>query len=177
MVTVCTVGHSSRTLGELLSLIALCGGELVVDLRRLPGSRRLPWFRGEAVAEALRERGIGYLWMGETLGGFRRLGRDVEDDGSARCWENQGFRAYAIYVSRAPEARASLHWLMEAASARRLVLLCREKVPWRCHRRIVSDVLAAHGVRVLHVIEAGRVLEHRVPGCLEWTRDGWIRYR
>ena len=51
--TVWTVGHSTRGWEEFLALLAGWGIEAVADVRRFPGSRRYPWFAGDALARAL----------------------------------------------------------------------------------------------------------------------------
>lgn len=69
--TVWTIGHSNRSLEAFVELLQLHGIEAIADVRRFPGSRRLPQFGSEALRGALGETGIGYAWF-EELGGRRR---------------------------------------------------------------------------------------------------------
>src|ERR671925_256074 len=69
-----TVGHSTRTLDQLIALLGEHGVTQLVDVRHFPRSRRNPQFNQEALSAELPKRGIVYEWMGETLGGFRSGG-------------------------------------------------------------------------------------------------------
>ena len=51
--TLFTIGHSTRTLEELVELLRCAGVTLVVDVRRFPGSRRHPQFGRERLAAGL----------------------------------------------------------------------------------------------------------------------------
>jgi len=43
-----------------------------------------------------------------------------------------------------------------AADAQHAALMCAEALPWRCHRSLIADALAARGVPVEHIIGATR---------------------
>ena len=176
--TVYTIGHSSRGLGELLELLRRYGAEAVVDVRRYPGSRRYPWFRREELERSLAGTGMRYIWMGDRLGGFRRFGKDAprELEDLFSCLESRGFRAYAAYLYSSPAARAAVEELLGLAREARVVVLCRERLPWRCHRWILSDALVMLGARVIHVIELGRTVEHRLTRCAVRSREGLPLY-
>src|SRR5581483_2621247 len=66
---VLTVGHSARPLGEFLGLLQAHGVTLVVDVRKMPRSRRNPQFNRDALPASLREAGIGYVDL-PGLGGL-----------------------------------------------------------------------------------------------------------
>ena len=46
----------------------------------------------------------------------------------------------------------SLRELMQEAATRRTAIMCAEAVPWRCHRSLIADALAARGVEVEHIM-------------------------
>ena len=52
-----TVGHSTRTIDDFLSLLDANGIEAVADVRSFPGSRRYPHFNAEALSETLKAKG------------------------------------------------------------------------------------------------------------------------
>ena len=170
--TVWTVGHSTRPLDELLAVLAAHEIELVADVRRFPGSRRLPHYAAPALEASLAARGVAYRWF-PTLGGRRRPDPDSPNDG----WRLPAFRAYADHV--ATEAFAEgLCELLTTAQGLRAAVLCAEVLWWRCHRRIVADVLASLGVPVVHLRDARVAEPHRlappariVGGCLTYARD------
>ena len=72
-----TVGHSTRTLDELVALLEEHGVTQLVDVRHFPRSRRNPQFNQEALNADLPKRGIAYEWMGDTLGGVRSGGYEA----------------------------------------------------------------------------------------------------
>lgn len=166
-----TVGHSTRSAGELVDLLAENGVDLIVDVRRYPTSRRHPWFDREALAGTLAAAGIDYRHE-ERLGG-RRGEPDPESPNGG--WRSPGFQAYADHME-SDEARAALDRILEEAGERRPALLCAEIVPWRCHRRIVADHLAVAGARVVHILEPGEVEEHDLDEMARVTEEGRVVY-
>ncbi|HEX6041684.1 DUF488 domain-containing protein [Longimicrobium sp.] len=147
-----TIGHSTRTIGEFIALLRENDIQLLVDVRRFPGSRRHPQFGSEALAASLAEAGIAYRHE-EALGG-RRASDPTAGLSPNTAWRHAAFRAYADYMATAP-FRAALARLMEDAAHRRPVVMCAEAVPWRCHRRLITDALLARGVPVFDIIGPG----------------------
>lgn len=118
--TVWTIGHSNRSLDAFVELLQLHGIEAIADVRRFPGSRRLPQFGGEALRGALSEKGIGYAWL-EELGGRRRPLKDSPN----LAWRNSSFRGYADHLQSA-EFDRGLHCLLEMAARQRTAMMCAE---------------------------------------------------
>jgi uncharacterized protein (DUF488 family) len=147
-----TIGHSTRTIGEVIALLRENGVGLVVDVRRFPGSRRHPQFGREALAASLAEAGIAYRHE-EALGG-RRSSDPSAGASPNTAWRVAAFRAYADYMST-PAFRAALDRLIADAEQTRPAIMCAEAVPWRCHRRLITDALLARGVPVLDIIGPG----------------------
>lgn len=70
--TLYTVGHSTRSVPELVELLREAGVKLLVDVRTVPRSRTNPQFNTEALAAELpRDHGVAYEWLGRGLGGLR----------------------------------------------------------------------------------------------------------
>jgi uncharacterized protein (DUF488 family) len=151
-----TVGHSTRPIEELLALLAEHGIETLVDVRRFPGSRRHPQFSRDALAASLAEAGIQYVHE-PGLGG-RRAARP---DSPHTAWRVEAFRGYADHMET-PEFEAALDRLIQRAAGETVVILCAEAVPWRCHRRMISDALVARGLQVLHILGPGRADLHEL---------------
>src|SRR5439155_27247586 len=123
--TVWTIGHSTRQIEEFLSVLEAYGVELIADVRRFPGSRRLPQFSGAAVEQALEVRGIAYCWI-PAHGGRRR-----PDPTSANlAWRHPAFRAYADHVATEKFA-AGLFERLVLAQGLRTALMCAEVLWWR----------------------------------------------
>jgi uncharacterized protein (DUF488 family) len=151
-----TVGHSTRPIEELLALLAEQGVQTLVDVRRFPGSRRHPQFSRDALAASLAGAGIQYVHEAD-LGG-RRAARP---DSPHTAWRVEAFRGYADHME-SPEFEAALERLIQRAAGETVVILCAEAVPWRCHRRMISDALVARGLQVLHILGPNRADPHEL---------------
>ncbi len=145
METIWTIGHSTRTADELRAVLEAYRIELVADVRRFPGSRRLPQFSGIALERDLVAHDIAYRWI-PALGGRRRATADSPNLG----WRHPAFRAYADHVATEEFAEGLLELLLLAHGLRTAVM-CAELLWWRCHRRIIADVLTSLGLRVVHI--------------------------
>jgi uncharacterized protein (DUF488 family) len=153
-----TIGHSTRSLDELVAILRAHGVELLADVRRFPASRRHPHFAGESLAAALPEAGIGYLWL-EALGG-RRSRRPGSPH---NAWRIAGFAAYADHLDT-PEFEQAARTLIERARDRTAAVMCAEALPERCHRRLIADWLKAQGHEVIHLLDERRARPHELPG-------------
>src|SRR5689334_23470778 len=119
--------------------------EALVDVRKMPKSRKNPQFSDEALARSLGDAGIEYRRM-DGLGGLRRARKDSINTG----WRNASFRGYADYM-QTPDFEAGLERLRALSAEATLTLMCAEAVPWRCHRSLVADALTARGAHVEHI--------------------------
>jgi uncharacterized protein (DUF488 family) len=167
-----TVGHSTHSFEQFASLLEEFGVETVADIRRYPGSRRLPHFNGPALRALLKAEVIEYVWL-EGLGGRRNkmtAGRSPNTG-----LKSQGFRNYADYMAT-DEFRGAVERLLSIAGASRTAVMCAEKLYWKCHRRLLSDYLTACGVRVGHIVESGRLEPHRVTGGAVITDERMVIY-
>ena len=152
--TVWTIGHSTRTLDELLALLSVHAIEAVADVRRYPGSRRWPHFAMKPLEAALEDHGLLYMWFPE-LGG-RRTPRP---DSPNTAWRSTAFRGYADYM--ATDAFADgLDRLVNLASGLRTAILCAESLWWRCHRGLIADVLRWLAFEVIHILGPGSTAIH-----------------
>jgi uncharacterized protein (DUF488 family) len=169
--TLYTIGHSTRTLDELVSALKAHGIETLVDIRAFPMSRRLPHFNRESLERSLPEQGIRYVWM-KALGGYRKPTRK---DSPHTALRNASFRNYADYTLT-PEFEHAAAELLQIANVSRTAYMCAERVYFRCHRMIVSDWLVAHGHQVLHIDAEGPVRPHKLFAEARLI-DGQLIYR
>ena len=157
MATLYTIGHSTRTLDELVEALHAHSIKTLVDIRAFPMSRRLPHFNRESLEKSLPEAGIRYVWMQE-LGGRRKKSLAESPNLALR---NESFRNYADYMLT-DEFREGVEKLLEVARQKRTVILCAEGLFWQCHRRLVSDFLAANGATVQHIMPSGELRPHKL---------------
>jgi len=143
-----TIGHSTLSIDAFLRALKDNAVELLVDVRRFPGSRRHPQFGQEALFASLGEAGIAAEWR-EGLGGRRKAAKESVNMG----WREPSFRGYADYMQTEAWG-AEIDWLVSAASLRRTVVMCAEAVPWRCHRSLIADAVIARGLAVEDIFVA-----------------------
>nr|WP_239524215.1 DUF488 domain-containing protein [Geodermatophilus normandii] len=168
-----TVGHGPEDRAALAARLRGAAVDLVVDVRRFPGSRANPDVRREALADWLPDAGVGYRWE-ERLGGRRRLppGEPVADG----WWTVAQFAAYAAHTRTAGFA-AALDEVVDDAASATVAVMCSESVWWRCHRRIVADVaVLARGVPVTHLMPDGRLSPHTPSAGAVLGGDGEVRW-
>ena len=173
-VTIFTIGHSTRSLKELVSLLRLFGVQMLVDIRSVPRSRKNPQFNREALASHLPASGIGYVHLA-ALGGLRGRRKGGPPSRNAG-WTEEAFRNYADYAETAAFAEG-LRRLLELAREKTCAIMCAEAVWWRCHRRITTDYLLARGLHVRHILGASRAEEARLTPFAVPQGDGTIAYR
>lgn len=165
-----TVGHGRLDEEGLGSLLRAASVALLVDVRRFPGSRANPAVSRDALPAWLPGIGSDYRWE-ERLGGRRKL---PAGDDADPWWQVDAFRAYAAHT-RSEEFREAMGVLLEEVAARRVAVMCSESVWWRCHRRVVADVaVLAHGVDVRHLMDDGRLTEHRPSEGARLRSDGLV---
>jgi uncharacterized protein (DUF488 family) len=169
--TLYTIGHSTRTLDELVSALKAHGIETLVDIRAFPMSRRLPHFNRESLESELSKYGIHYVWM-KALGGYRKATRKDSPNTALR---NASFRNYADYTLT-PEFEQAMGELLRLAEQSRTAYMCAERVYFRCHRMIASDWLVAHGHEVLHIDAEGPTRPHKLTAEARMI-DGQLIYR
>src|ERR1700739_760609 len=146
MATLYTIGHSTRSLDELIAVLQNHSIQTLVDIRAFPVSRRLPHFNRESLESGLAAAGIRYVWM-KALGGYRKKTRE---DSPTTGFAHASFRNYADYMLTL-EFETAAHELVQLAEGSRTAYMCAERVWFHCHRMLVSDWLVAHGHTVLHI--------------------------
>jgi uncharacterized protein (DUF488 family) len=188
MATIHTVGHSTRTLDELVAALKAHDIRTLVDIRSFPMSRRLPHFNRESLEVELPKEGIDYMWMKELGGRRKKIRHDSPNTGL----RNDAFRNYADYMLTT-EFAAGIERLLRIAerkagpstpaakdgppalamtaqqctpnalkteSGGNTAIMCAERMYFQCHRMLVSDYLTAHGHTVLHIEDDKRPLRH-----------------
>jgi uncharacterized protein (DUF488 family) len=152
-VIVWTMGHGTRSIDEFTSVVRGAGVATLIDVRRFPGSRHNPQFNQPALRAALEDQGIAYRHAIE-LGG-RLAGEPGED--AFGCIRVAAFRSYAARMGTELWQAALAAAIAEPAPC----FMCSETLWWRCHRRLIAELLHARGDRVVHLLGPGKQQEHR----------------
>jgi uncharacterized protein (DUF488 family) len=169
--TIYTIGHSTRTIDELIDLLRTHRIELLVDIRSFPMSRRLPHFNRENIERSLADAEIEYLWM-KDLGGRRK--RELKDSPNIAL-RSEAFRNYADYMLTS-QFHEAVEKLLQLAADKRVAIMCAEALYFRCHRMLVSDFLTAHGHGVLHILDKQPPRPHTLMDEARLV-DGRLLYR
>jgi uncharacterized protein (DUF488 family) len=155
MVKIYTLGTSNRTLEEFLEILKIYSIQTVIDVRRWPTSKWFEHFKKENIQKILEERNIKYFHF-EKLGGYREGG-------------------YSEYT-KTEEFKEALQRLVEVAKFTQTVLICAERLPWKCHRALICENLKEE-FEVVHIIEKNKIwrpeLEKRIikPICEKFKKD------
>jgi uncharacterized protein (DUF488 family) len=166
-----TIGHSTRTIEELVAALAAHQVQTLVDIRAFPMSRRLPQFNRDSLEQTLPAAGVRYLWM-KTLGGYRKK---ILEESPNIALRNPSFRNYADYMLT-PEFSQAMSEMLALAANSRTAYMCAEGPYFRCHRMLVSDWLVANGHQVSHINAAGPVKPHILTAEARMV-DGRLIYR
>lgn len=125
-----TIGYAGMNISEFIKVLKDHGITMVVDVRRFPKSRDSAFTR-ENLENNLRENGIKYVFLGESLGGFVRGG-------------------YEKYMESS-KFREGFNMLLNLSGKEVIVIMCKEKNVKYCHRRFISNLLSSLGFEVLHL--------------------------
>ena len=168
-----TIGHSTRSLDELIDMLQAADIELLVDVRSFPRSRTNPDFNIDTFPQALSQVGISYQHCSD-LGGRRPKQKQI-DEHINNLWRVQAFHNYADYAL-SDTFQAALDQLIQLGKKQRLTLMCSEAVWWRCHRRIITDYLLLRGNRVEHIMGVGRLDPAKLTLGAELNSQGQVVY-
>lgn len=164
-----SIGHSTRTLNELIEMLQSFSVEVLVDIRSYPGSRRYPHFNKENLIIELPQNSISYIHL-PSLGGRRKTSCDSKNT----AWKNDAFRGYADYMETESFVKG-MNELEEMGLKNKVAYMCSEAVWWRCHRSLVSDYLKIRGWKVMHIMNFQKANEHPYTAAAKII-DGKLYY-
>ncbi|MFC8732523.1 DUF488 family protein [Luteimicrobium sp. NPDC057192] len=153
-----TIGHWTCPEDTFVGMLREAGVERVADVRVAPSSRRSPQFTRDVMREWLGHADVDYVHLPE-LGGHRPRRPEAGDLNAG--WHNTSFRGYADYTLT-PAYEDGVAHLLTLAAELPTVVLCAEPMPWRCHRLLIANTVAARGGVVQHVLGPGSVRTHEL---------------
>lgn len=169
-----TIGHSNRSREEFLRLIKFHRIDILFDVRRFPSSRAYPHFNKKHLKATLSSIGVHYVWMGKELGGYRDKSEGLGEKSPNTAWRAGGFRTYADTMMKESFQKAARK-LLHSASSHNIVLMCAEKLYWKCHRQLIADYLTVQGRSVLHIIDEEHVSPHELTDIAK-VENGLLTY-
>jgi uncharacterized protein (DUF488 family) len=153
--TVFSIGHSNHTWAEFSALVKLHGIEVLVDARSNPVSKYADFANTRALPRLLAQEGIGYAFMGDSLGG---------KPPDRTCYDDNGKPDYRKMRSR-ELFREGIDKLLELAEDSAVVLMCSEEDPTRCHRRLlIGPALVERDVKLRHIRGDGTIIGSEALG-------------
>ena len=143
-----TIGHSNHTWEAFAALLKQHEVQVLVDTRTNPTSRWAAFSNKRTLPVLLKDEGIGYLYMGNLLGG---------KPADPSCYDEEGkpdyrrIRATAFFQEGVSE-------LLVLAEDSTIALMCAEEDPGKCHRALlIGPALEEHSVKPLHIRADGSV--------------------
>ena len=142
-----TIGHSNHEIEIFLNLLRATNIDMVVDVRSAPFSKMYPHFNRETLESSLKENGIGYLFLGDLIGGRSRNRQDYE----------KGQVVYSRLAAK-DDYQTTIRRVLDGSAKFEIALMCSEKEPLDCHRTLLlSQSLSALGAQVAHIYADGKV--------------------
>ncbi len=137
-----TIGYEGADPERFLAALKGAGVEVLADVRAVALSRKRGFSKG-ALRESLEREGLDYRHY--IALGTPKPGRDAARAGDADTMR----RIYCDEVLTTGAAGAALDELADLARTRPVCLLCFEREPAQCHRRLLAERLAARGLRTV----------------------------
>lgn len=133
-----TIGYEGADVERFTSALKGAGVEVLADVRAIANSRKRG-FSKNALREELAVEGIGYNH-------FIALGTPKPGRTAARAGDGATLRRiYCDEVLPQPAAREAFEELAALAKRQPVCLLCFERDPATCHRRLLAERLAERG--------------------------------
>jgi uncharacterized protein (DUF488 family) len=167
-----TIGHSSRTWEEFVSILKTFDIHLLADIRRFPGSHRYPHFNQQSMRKNLPFQNIQYLWF-EDLGGRRQSPEDEKSPNMGLA--DLQLRSYADHM-QTKLFQDAVSYLLSLSARKTTALMCAEKSYTDCHRMLLSDYLTAGGLEVIHIEDKEQSRPHQMTPGAVMTKDVLVSY-
>lgn len=147
--TLYSIGHGHKTMAEFTDELCDFGIKYLIDVRTNPYSKWAPHFNQGIIEDWLAQKGVRYIYMGDSIGG------KPQDDS---CYDEDGFFDYQR-MAEVPKFQAGLNRLVIANEKKLSVaIMCTETDPSQCHRSklIGRELYFAYNINMSHIIEVGK---------------------
>jgi uncharacterized protein (DUF488 family) len=158
-----TIGHSNRSLDEIIEIFKKYKIQLVADVRSSPYSRYVPQYNREKFHLSLENSGISYWYAGDHLGGRPK------DQTCYKCGKIPDTKANYLDIVDYEEV-AKREWykieidhLISKAKIITTVIMCSEEDPNRCHRHhLIAKTLLKQKITIWHIRGKGSLEEAKL---------------
>jgi uncharacterized protein (DUF488 family) len=139
-----TIGYGNRSIEAFIALLQQYQIQFLIDVRSRPYSRFNPQFSKATLESQLKQAGIHYVFMGDTLGG-RPNDSTCYQDGRVDYSKVREKLFYQAGIGRIHTA-----WEKQLCVA----LMCSETKPQECHRsKLIGRTLIEQNIDVRHINE------------------------
>jgi uncharacterized protein (DUF488 family) len=153
-----TVGHSVYAIDDFIVLLKQHNINCIVDVRSSPYSKFASQYNREILTNELKEAGILYLFMGDSLGARYEDKALLFPDGKVdfeKVRKTEEFQKGIVRV---------IDGLKKGYS---VSLMCSEKEPFDCHRFVlVSKALQDAGIGIQHITPEAVILNSELEDKL-----------
>jgi uncharacterized protein (DUF488 family) len=151
-----TIGYSAFDIDAFVCTLNRYNITAISDVRSSPYSKFKPEYNREFLSKKLKENGIQYVFLGDTLGA-RFNDKTVYINGIVNF----------DLASKLDSFKTGVQRLVEGSKKYTIGLLCAEKDPIECHRSILIAKNISNIFNVLHIhpdssIESQQQLENRL---------------
>lgn len=163
--TIFSIGHGQKTIDEFLAELQSFNIQYLVDVRTTPFSKWAQHFNKGFIENILKNVGIQYLFMGDSIGGRPQ---------NEECYDDKG---YFDYKRMAEESnfQEGLKRLVKADSLHcRVVVMCSESDPAECHRSklIGRELYFRHDLNINHIIDVNKTKDQSSI-MIDLTKEIW----
>src|SRR3989344_7699753 len=141
--TLFTTGYQGQNIYNFIHLLTQKNIGVLIDIRENPFSRK-PGFSKVALSNNLHKAGLEYYHFQE-LGTPKPLRNLLAEKGNYEVF----FQNYRNYLR---EFKDSLDDLIDIGSKKKICLMCFEKDPHTCHRKVVAELIKEYAGKKVDVI-------------------------
>ncbi len=147
--TIYSIGHGNKKITDFISELKSYGIEYLLDIRSKPYSKWNPQFNQVQLELELKNYGITYVFVGDSLGG-------LPEDRS--CYDYNGKVVYDI-IKEKDFFKEGLKRLTTANEKKiPLAIMCSESKPEECHRsKLIGQELLKKEISLKHIVSNKRV--------------------
>jgi uncharacterized protein (DUF488 family) len=142
-----TIGYEGLDSRRFLKTLIYNGIDMVVDIRKLPLSRK-KGFSKTALKELLNGENIEYQNF-QGLGAPKEIREELYQSGNY----SRFFERYLKCIAERQDLLEDIHALVN--SGKTVSLLCYEHNPEQCHRKVVAEQLKkvnGNGLKIKHIL-------------------------
>jgi len=148
-----SIGHGTRPINELLDLLKKYDIAWLADVRTIPYSKFNPQYNRESLHRSLKNAGIHYIYLGDSLGG-----RPMDPS----CHDINGRVDYHLVRQQDFFQKGIERVRVAYKKDLKVALLCSERSPEKCHRsKLIGQALQDINISVQHIDEQGELKDQK----------------